>query len=318
MTPEKDGRYCAECSQVVVDFSRMSDQEVLNYLKNQKAATCGNFRKDQLQRPMRDGHLSSGASGLLRKAATLALTLSAASHLNAQISTPQKSMPPIESVRGRVLQTECTSRSFEASGTVTDLAGNPLIGATVAVENSDIGTCTDLDGNFQLTGVSNDSTTLIVSYVGFQPQRILIDQAVLTQLDIALMPSEIEPEVCVVGLFVPYVVQPIVAPQEMAPEELLSSTETNMRELHHSELAVFPNPFRDGFTLTIQSPQEERSSIFLLNDLGVAVWRKKVKLTAGENKVQINVPKQLPGGKYVVYLRSSRLHHSEMIVRMRE
>jgi len=52
MTPRDKGRFCASCSKQVVDFSLMSDQQVLNYFKNATGNVCGRFANDQLQRPM--------------------------------------------------------------------------------------------------------------------------------------------------------------------------------------------------------------------------------------------------------------------------
>ena len=57
-------------------------------------------------------------------------------------------------------------------GKVQDAAtGEPLIGATVQVKNTTIGTVTDIDGNFRL-GVADDAETLIVSFIGFVSQEV--------------------------------------------------------------------------------------------------------------------------------------------------
>lgn len=49
MTPESQGAFCKVCSKVVVDFSNMSDEEVLRYFENKKQEkTCGRFRLSQL------------------------------------------------------------------------------------------------------------------------------------------------------------------------------------------------------------------------------------------------------------------------------
>lgn len=50
-------------------------------------------------------------------------------------------------------------------GIVTDANGEPIIGATVKVNNSKNATVTDINGNFSLNNVSNG--TLVVSYVGY-------------------------------------------------------------------------------------------------------------------------------------------------------
>ncbi len=49
MSPEQQGAFCKVCSKVVVDFSNMSDEEVLNYFaKKKEEKTCGRFRVSQL------------------------------------------------------------------------------------------------------------------------------------------------------------------------------------------------------------------------------------------------------------------------------
>lgn len=49
MTPENQGVFCKVCSKVVVDFSNMSDEEVIRYFENKKQEkTCGRFRLSQL------------------------------------------------------------------------------------------------------------------------------------------------------------------------------------------------------------------------------------------------------------------------------
>lgn len=49
MTPEQQGAFCKVCSKVVVDFSKMSDEEVIAYLEKKKEEkTCGRFKASQL------------------------------------------------------------------------------------------------------------------------------------------------------------------------------------------------------------------------------------------------------------------------------
>lgn len=49
MSPEQQGAFCNVCSKVVVDFSVMSDDEVIAYLQNKQGEkTCGRFRASQL------------------------------------------------------------------------------------------------------------------------------------------------------------------------------------------------------------------------------------------------------------------------------
>lgn len=50
MIPEEKGRFCLNCQKTVVDFSVMSDRQVLEYFTNFTGSTCGRFAADQLNR----------------------------------------------------------------------------------------------------------------------------------------------------------------------------------------------------------------------------------------------------------------------------
>ena len=58
----------------------------------------------------------------------------------------------------------------EATGTIVDKTGEPIIGATVMEKGTSNGTITDIDGNFRLTTASG--ATLVVSYIGFEKQEL--------------------------------------------------------------------------------------------------------------------------------------------------
>ncbi len=63
------------------------------------------------------------------------------------------------------------AQTIQVSGTVVSLSdGEPLIGASVFETGTNKGTVTDIDGNFVLE--VNSSSTITVSYVGFQTQTL--------------------------------------------------------------------------------------------------------------------------------------------------
>ena len=82
------------------------------------------------------------------------------------------------------------------SGTVLDVTGTPIVGANVVVKGTTNGTITDMDGKFSLD--VEEGTTLVVSYIGFASQEILIGNQ--TKISISLKEdSESLEEVIVVG-----------------------------------------------------------------------------------------------------------------------
>lgn len=62
------------------------------------------------------------------------------------------------------------------TGQVTDDAKETLIGASIVVKGTTIGTVTDFDGNYSLI-VPADATELIFSYVGYEPKSVSIPKS---------------------------------------------------------------------------------------------------------------------------------------------
>jgi hypothetical protein len=66
--------------------------------------------------------------------------------------------------------------SNQARGRVTDATGEPLIGASVTIKGTTIGTATDLDGNFSLS-IPNGGGQLQVSYIGYVTKTLPISNS---------------------------------------------------------------------------------------------------------------------------------------------
>ncbi|MBL7736713.1 MAG: carboxypeptidase-like regulatory domain-containing protein, partial [Chitinophagaceae bacterium] len=60
---------------------------------------------------------------------------------------------------------------IDISGRVTDKDGNPLAGASIRVQNANIGVATNDRGEFTLRGVAPNAT-IIISYAGYATQTI--------------------------------------------------------------------------------------------------------------------------------------------------
>lgn len=86
--------------------------------------------------------------------------------------------------------------AIEVSGMVTDENGEPLPGATVTVENSTIGTVSDIDGNFSIE--VDEGVVLVVSFIGYQTKRITVTNQSRIDIQMELDESALE-EVVVVG-----------------------------------------------------------------------------------------------------------------------
>ena len=83
------------------------------------------------------------------------------------------------------------------TGTVTDDTGEPLIGASVLVEGSTIGTVTDIDGTYSLD-VPTGEQTLQFSYTGYATKDVTTSAS--NVLDVILSEGLELTEVVVTGL----------------------------------------------------------------------------------------------------------------------
>lgn len=84
-------------------------------------------------------------------------------------------------------------------GRVLDVRTNePLIGATISLRGTNIGTITDTEGRFHLVIPDNSGTRLLISYIGYESEEIALDAK--TVLNITLKPdTKTLGEVVVVG-----------------------------------------------------------------------------------------------------------------------
>ena len=85
----------------------------------------------------------------------------------------------------------------KVTGNVTsEEDGLPVVGASVLVKGTTVGTVTDIDGNFTLTNVPSSAGTLVISFIGMQSQEVKIKSNVNVVLK---SDAEVLDEVVVTG-----------------------------------------------------------------------------------------------------------------------
>lgn len=89
------------------------------------------------------------------------------------------------------------AQQFTVQGIVKDAAGESVIGASVLIKGSTVGTITDLDGRFTLTEVEK-GTVVEISYIGYVSQSVVVKDGSLLNI-ILKEDTETLEEVVVVG-----------------------------------------------------------------------------------------------------------------------
>ena len=76
-----------------------------------------------------------------------------------------------------------TSQRNRLSGKITDSKGTPLVGVTVLIKGTSIGTTTNIEGKYSFV-MDKPGGTLVISYLGYESQEISINNR--TVIDIVL------------------------------------------------------------------------------------------------------------------------------------
>ncbi|MFH0758925.1 MAG: TonB-dependent receptor, partial [Bacteroidota bacterium] len=82
------------------------------------------------------------------------------------------------SPRKYLAETKSRLQSRTITGMISDVNGEPLIGANIVVKGSVQGTITDMNGNYTLDNVP-DGATLVFSYLGMVPQELPVENKTL-------------------------------------------------------------------------------------------------------------------------------------------
>jgi hypothetical protein len=161
MTPKTNGRHCDSCNSSVIDFSKFTDREIIEVLKNIKGSFCGRFTEYQVNRPIaipaqnNNSFLSKAMFGTVLLAGVATATNAQASH-QAVISPVQVPVPiPINNTNYQHKankENQQNTNPKQISGIVTDIkTGVPIPYVNITIEGTSIVTRSDSGGKFTIT-----------------------------------------------------------------------------------------------------------------------------------------------------------------------
>jgi len=184
MTDLTGGKFCLSCQKNVVDFTRMTHDEIIGFLAG-KNNLCGRFNSLQLIDVNRRLDVQNRKPDFIGKrwlmtAAFFGSTL----FYKANGQTKSVALPVIEqnpsksypnnSLSGKVAISHPFER--EIKGQILDDDYKALHGATIRVVGMELATATDTDGRFKFHRPAA-AKQFTVSFVGFKPETIDIDNA---------------------------------------------------------------------------------------------------------------------------------------------
>lgn len=183
MTPREQGRYCGSCQKIVVDFSMMSDKEMLDTIsKTAGQPVCGRFANDQLNRKIEratDKRRFSLRYVWNLLLASVLLIESCDESTTGEIDVRPSVEIVEEETMGKVADDgnpACSQSQTEIKGAIfNEDSGLPVAGAQVRIPGIKQTAVTDAMGKFSLLSDNVDFVILEVSAPHFSTKTVQLD-----------------------------------------------------------------------------------------------------------------------------------------------
>lgn len=324
MRAEDQGRFCGSCQKTVVDFTLMTDQQMLDWLAagpksfaskgaTTGGSTCGRFTADQLNRQLLPARQPPRLS--LWQWVLAALLLS--SEAKAQ-TRPAK--PPIVQLDSSATQdiivggyvSEPTTRPTARRklpdtlrGSIVDVNGGTAVPfATITAGTQHF--MADKDGFFSIPGSAlSNRKELTINIIGYEAQVVEVsrywhsDQRALI---LVKMVQTVLGKIEVVG----------VKTRRQTAEDILNDTLAAIKDtlgLSKKTLAVYPNPVVRGGSVTLTLRLDEQGTYMaqLFNTAGVLEETMEIVPDQSSKTVLMTIPPTAVPGTYFIRLSNPAL-----------
>ena len=169
--PSLNGRYCGNCSKVVVDFTKMSDEEVISYFRQRPKDTCGRFRAEQLTNySLRDAtHFFTIPQLLKAGVLSFIFLLFSKQAITQTKNTTEKIENRQDTVSSNFMGKTKIFNDVHLSGLVLVADDDSeMPGVNIILKGSTEGVTSDADGHFTFPQKLKAGDKLVVSFIGFQ------------------------------------------------------------------------------------------------------------------------------------------------------
>jgi hypothetical protein len=320
MRPDHQGRFCSSCEKTVVDFTGMSDQEVISWIAKQKGNICGRFQGEQLNRDLvappanlagqakMASARKNGRLGIWRYLLTGLLLSSDASSVSAQSKPASPPVSQYDSTRDNNVITQGLFAIRRPAlpendlpeilrGRLVDANGHPVLYASIMTRPAH-GYASDSTGYFAIPRNSlSDEQTLTISSVGYQ--TLVIDAVKMWKHDgEKIIPLKMQETLMGDVIVAGKVAVTRIKPSKKAVILLRDSLACTC--LTKKALVVYPNPVARGAVVTLSvrldDPGAYTAQLFSMSgalEETIAVESKTVLM---------NIPATLPAGIYFIKL----------------
>lgn len=147
MGDNNSGKHCLVCQKNVIDFSRMSNNEIIHYFENYKGTTCGRFTQKQLANPIINTNIPRLKNQWAWTFSTLFITMMTNSQTPLRFESTKISTPSVSKLKK---ENHNLLVENQLHGIVLDENNKPIVGASLVLKNTKVSILTNIDGQFEI------------------------------------------------------------------------------------------------------------------------------------------------------------------------
>jgi len=304
MSVTEQGRFCMACKKEVIDFSAMTDQEILRHISSAVTGICGRADNNQLNRALAPAQEPRKLwwKYWMGIAASMVIIASRSNAQKGEVSVrpvvvvpklPVKTMRPV--VMGKLMSD--ARHEMVIRGRVVDGNGIGVAYASVTVKNMGLGIATDSAGYFALhSNIDLSDAELLISSVGYQQKGIEMAKmqnkentesgsTLALQLgDIILRPALME-DIVVIGYKTQGLYQAVAGGVSVVRcrSSKFEKAKAKLKEvLGRNEIKIYPNPVakNTGFNISFSLKKPGEYTVQFVDASGKILSGKKINIVS--------------------------------------
>ncbi len=333
MSPTQQGRFCNSCARQVVDFSSMSDKEVLNYFSSIRGKeVCGRAFPQQLERTIEiNADKPKRFYQHYLNYAALLLLLFKAGHVKAQGKVAVKPLPnmlvkhklaknnspfiktgAVPNITMGLMITQPPRRPVDKpqnpvfTGYVADESGLPMPAASVFIKATGEAITADSTGRFVLKNFKAENT-ITVSAVGYNDTSVAIKESgqtiSLTKKEILLKDVVITSYGSVKGRMVMTGAVSSISSCHRVKDSIVK------RIMNFSpSVSIYPNPVMKGNMLhvSVNFKKEGQYNLQVLDAGGRQLFQQSIQATAKNYLKEIIAEQSWGSGMFIIRIVDSK------------
>jgi len=301
MTPVHKGRFCDSCEKAVVDFTGMSDMQLIAFFKKPSTGSvCGRFYNDQLHRDIEIPRKRLPWMKYFLQLIIPAFLFTSKAKAQGKLRLMGDTTILVDSNKieknpnERCSSKPDTNKSKKITGKLVDEKGVAISYATVVIKGTKSGVAADANGNFSIGLFADRSpATLVFSSVGFETKEITIDTSkTQSQRNVELVPmqSATAGEIVVVGY------------SRRKKKEPIKLFQRIFKDSSSKFFKAYPNPVSAGSLINLELNNAEAGEYQadLINQNGQIIHSTSVIFETEKIFNSVNIPMTITG---VCFLR---------------